>query len=204
MYRVSGRQGSSAANGGRESPEEAPADPLERVLHQVLGAGAHHVVELSDLVDGAVRQRPDAVRVGDDLVPQLAHDNALQPALAAARHALRPGGVLVAAVPEMDRLRRMRATAPPPKVSGRGEDREVTVQLWDWAPDGSSYELEILRLVRENDGWQLGDVVSTRHRVLTVAETGERLRRAGFHDVHRLSPGETGHPLPLWVAVTPS
>lgn len=174
------------------------------MLGEVLGAGQHHVVELSDLVDGAVRQRPDAVRVGDDLFPQLAHDNALQPALAAARHALRPGGVLVAAVPEMDRLRRMRATAPPPKVSGRGEDREVTVQLWDWAPDGSSYELEILRLVREENGWQLGDVVTTRHRVLTAEETGERLRRAGFQGVRRLPPGDTGHPLPVWVAATPS
>lgn len=182
----------------------AGVDAMERILSGLLGDGAHHVVELADLLDGALRQRPDAVRVGDDLFPQLAHDNALQAALAAARHALRPGGVLVAAVPEMDRLRRMRATAPPPKVCGRGEDREVTVQLWDWAPDGSSYELEILRLVREQAHWQLGDVVSTRHRVLTVAETGERLQRAGFHRVHRLPPAETGHPLPVWVAVAPA
>jgi hypothetical protein len=104
----------------------------------------------------------------------------------------------------MERLRRMRATAPPPKVTGRGEDREVTVQLWDWAPDGSSYELEILRLVREEHGWQIGDVVTTRHRVLTAEETSDRLRRAGFHNVRRLTPGETGHPLPVWVAVTPA
>ncbi|MGH3624887.1 MAG: hypothetical protein ACRDQ5_24370, partial [Sciscionella sp.] len=106
-------------------------------------------------------------------------------------------------VPELDRLRRLRATAPPPKVSGRGDDREVTVQLWDWAQDGSSYELQILRLVMDEGEWRIGGVVSTRHRVLTVAETGERLSRAGFHSVRRLAPEGTGHPLPVWVALTP-
>lgn len=184
--------------------QHEPADPLERVVWGVLGNGQHHVVELADLLEGRVRQRPDAVRAVDDLFPRLAHDNALRPALAAARHALRPGGVLVAAVPELERLRRLRATAPPPKVSGRGDDREVTVQLWDWAPDGSSYQLEILRLVRDEGEWQIGGVVSTRHRVLTVAETGEWMSRAGFHSVRRLTPAETGHPMPVWVAIAPS
>ncbi|WP_235921895.1 hypothetical protein [Lentzea tibetensis] len=110
---------------------------------------------------------------------------------------LRPGGVLVAAVPELGRLGALRPAAPPPKVSG---DR-VIVQLWDWAPDGQSYGLEVVQLVRGGSGWEVSGAVETRHRVLSAAQVSAALRDAGFGVVQRLEPAESGHPLPVWVAV---
>jgi hypothetical protein len=124
-------------------------------------------------------------------------------ALASARAALRPGGLLVVAVPELDRLRRLRPTAPPPRVSGRGARRQVTVQLWDWAEDGESYGLEVVQLVRRDDTWEVATAVSTRHRVLTAEQMSAELTEAGFTGVRRLAPHECGHPLPVWVAVAP-
>ncbi|WP_234995584.1 hypothetical protein [Streptoalloteichus hindustanus] len=182
-------------------PVDEPGDALVEVAHCVLGDGPLHAVDLLDLVDGAVEAPVDVVRAGDDLLPRLAHEGALAEALGAARSALRPGGLLVAAVPELGGLRRLRPTAPPPRVIGHGEQRQVTVQLWDWTDDGSCYGLEVVQLVRHQGGWEVARTVSTRHRVLTADEVSSALTEAGFAAVQRLTPGESGHPLPVWVAV---
>ncbi len=181
-----------------------PDDPLSEVAAAVLGAGEHQVVDLLDVVREPAPVGVDVVRAGDDLLPRLAHENALSHALVLARQALRPGGLLVAAVPELDRLSRLRPTAPPPRVSGRGKDRQVTVQLWDWAADGESYALEVVRLVRGETSWEVANTVATRHRVLTAEQISDELAGAGFGAVQRLSPAECGHPLPVWVAVAPA
>ncbi|GLZ33580.1 hypothetical protein Lesp02_57680 [Lentzea sp. NBRC 105346] len=160
----------------------------------MLGPGPHEVVDLLDVVPGS---SVDVVRACDDLLPRLAHEDTLESTLFRAFSALRPGGLLVAAVPELDRLGALRPAAPPPRVSG---DR-VTVQLWDWAPDGQSYGLEVVSLVRGSDGWSVSGAVATRHRVLSAATVSAALQAAGFSAVQRLAPAESGHPLPVWVAV---
>ncbi|MDR6595357.1 hypothetical protein ACFFSW_24325 [Saccharothrix longispora] len=180
-----------------------PEDPLAEVVAAVLGAGRHSVLDLLDVVRHLGGDPVDVVRAGDDLLPRLAHENALDQALLLARQALRPGGLFVASVPELDRLSRMRPTAPPPRVSGRGADRQVTVQLWDWSPDGESYSLEVVRLVRGPGQWEVASSVATRHRVLSPEQISASLLEAGFGAVQRLSPAECGHPLPVWVAVAP-
>ncbi|MBP2337734.1 hypothetical protein [Saccharothrix coeruleofusca] len=180
----------------------APEDPLVAVAVAVLGAGRYEVVDLLDAVRH-VGTRVDVVRAGDDLLPRLAHENALSQALRLARDILRPGGLLVAAVPELDKLRSLRPTAPPPRVTGRGKDRQVTVQLWDWAPDGESYALEVVQLVRGESTWEVANTVLTRHRVLSPEQIADELAAAGFGHVQRLAPVESGHPLPIWIAVAP-
>ncbi|WP_228122335.1 hypothetical protein [Saccharothrix syringae] len=181
-----------------------PEDPLTEVAAAVLGTGPRTVLDLLDVVRHHGGPPVDVVRAGDDLLPRLAHENALSQALLLARQALRPGGLLVAAVPELDRLSRLRPTAPPPKVTGRGADRQVTVQLWDWSPDGESYALDVVRLVPVDGTWQVAGTVSTRHRVLSPEQVTAELAAAGFAAVQRLSPAECGHPLPVWVAVAPA
>ncbi|MBM7814120.1 hypothetical protein [Saccharothrix algeriensis] len=181
-----------------------PEDPLTEVAAAVLGAGEHRVVDLLDVVGAPAPHLVDVVRAGDDLLPRLAHENVLGPALRLAREALRPGGLLIAAVPELDKLSRLRPTAPPPKVSGRGAGRQVTVQLWDWAADGQSCGLEVVQLVRSGTSWEVANAVTTRHRVLTPERIADELAAAGFGAVQRLSPAECGHPLPVWVAVAPA
>lgn len=181
-----------------------PEDPLTEVAAAVLGDGHHVVLDLLDVVRHRGGPPVDVVRAGDDLLPRLAHENALDQALLLARQALRPGGLFVAAVPELDKLGRLRPTAPPPKVSGRGPERQVTVQLWDWAADGESYALEVVRLVRGAETWEVANTVSTRHRVLSPEQISASLTDAGFGAVQRLSPAECGHPLPVWVAVAPA
>jgi hypothetical protein len=173
------------------------------VATAVLGPGDHRFVDLLDVLAQMPPDPVDVVHANDDLLPRLAHENGLDAALSAARLALRPGGLFIAAVPELDKLRRLRPTAPPPRVSGRGDQRQVTVQLWDWADDGQSYGLEVLQLARSGSQWELTRAVSTRHQVITGAQVTAGLTAAGFAAVQRLTPTESGHPLPLWVAVAP-
>jgi len=174
---------------------------MSAIVAAVLGNGPHHVVDLLDLLEHPVEAAVDVVRAGDDLLPRLAHQRVLDQALARAARALRPGGLLLTTVPELDRLRGLRPAGPPPRVAGRGTDRRVTVQLWDWAADGCSYGLDVIQLVPGASGWEVVRSVSTHHRVLSAEQVHAALTRAGFAAVQRLSPAETGHPLPVYVAV---
>ncbi|MFI9012334.1 hypothetical protein ACIGNX_34355 [Actinosynnema sp. NPDC053489] len=187
-----------------QDPVPLPEDPLTEVAAAILGVDHHSALDLVDVVRHQGGPLVDVVRAGDDVLPRLAHENALDQALLLARRALRPGGLFLAAVPELDKLGTLRPTAPPPRVSGRGPDRQVTVQLWDWAADGESYALEVVRLVRGPETWEVANTVSTRHRVLSPEQVAASLTDAGFGAVQRLSPAECGHPLPVWVAVAPA
>ena len=75
------------------------------------------------------------------------------------------------------------------------------MQLWDWAADGCSYGLDVVQLVPGPAGWEVVRSVSTRHQVLTAEQVHRALADAGFAAVQRLAPAETGHPLPVYVAV---
>lgn len=187
-----------------DSGYDEPDDVLVEVARAVLGPGDLRILDLIDVTRQPLGRVVDVVRASDDLVPRLAHENALEQALLLARKSLRPGGILVAAVPELDRLSRLRPVAPPPKVLGRGESRQVTVQLWDWSNDGESYELEVVQLDRVLGAWEVSSSVATRHRVLTPDQMAEQFALAGFGAVQRLLPAESGHPLPVWVAVAPA
>ncbi|MFB9432215.1 hypothetical protein [Streptoalloteichus tenebrarius] len=205
LDRPSALDGGGAGGGAGDDvrPAGETVDALAEVAQCVLGGDPARTVDLVDLLDGPVEAPVDVVRAGDDLLPRLAHEGALGDTLCLARRALRPGGLFVAAVPELDGLRRLRPTAPPPRVLGHGERRQVTVQLWDWSDDGSCYGLEVVQLVRRAGAWEIARTVSTRHRVLTQEEVASALADAGFAAVQRLAPAESGHPLPVWVAVAP-
>lgn len=180
---------------------EQEPDALSAIATAVLGPGPLHTIELIDVLNYPADHQVDVVRAGDDLLPRLAHERALGVALARAATVLRPGGLLLAAVPELDRLRRLRPAGPPPRVSGTGHRRRVTVQLWDWAADGSSYGLDVIQLAPGAGGWEVARAVSTRHQVLSAEQVQSALTAAGFVAVQRLGPVETGHPLPVYVGV---
>jgi hypothetical protein len=179
----------------------AEPDPLDAIVTAVLGDGPHASVELLHVLQSPPVGRVDVIKARDDLLPRLAHQRMLQPALHRAAGTLRPGGLLIAAVPELDRLRELRPAGPPPRITGKGAERRVTVQLWDWADDGRSYGLEVIQLVRGAGGWEVACAVSTHHQVLTADEVHAALTGAGFVGVQRLPPAETGHLLPVYVAV---
>jgi hypothetical protein len=191
----------AAVPGRRDGTDRS--DAIERIVAWSLGEDARSVTELADIAALPHGTRVDAVRSGDDLFPELAYDGTLFGVLRLARVSLRPGGALVAAVPELAELGRLRPKAPAPKVFGRGQDRQMCVHLWEWADDGRSYQLDLLRLRHADGHWSVAETVTTRHWVLDPDEVHDLLRRAGFVRVRRLEPAESGHPLPVWVASAP-
>lgn len=178
-----------------------PTDALDAIADAVLGSGPRRTADLLDVLEGSPPTPVDVVRAGDDVLPRLAHQRVLGRALARAAQAIRPGGLLLAGVPELDRLRSLRPAGPPPRVTGTGPDRRVTVQLWDWSEDGTSYALDVVQLARGAGGWQIARAVSTRHEVLSAEQVRGAMTAAGFVAVQRLAPTETGHPIPVYAAV---
>lgn len=187
--------------------QRLPPDAVDELISAELGSSTPRVGELCELLEhGSSAPRfgdLDAVRASDEVFPDLAHRGKLGIALRIARDRLRPGGLVVAAVPELANLRRLRPASTPPKVVGTGADREVTVQLWDWAPDGHTYTLELVKMRRAGQQWETATVARATHRVLSEREVFDALSQAGFVDVDRLPAGSAKYPLPLWVANAP-
>jgi hypothetical protein len=108
--------------------------------------------------------------------------------------------VLVAGVPELGELSKLKMMAPRPRVVRRDGELQVLMHVWDWATDGKSYGLEVVTMARVGQSWQVRNSVLTRHAVLAASQVGGWLTEAGFQSVQRLEPSRTRHPVPIWVA----
>ncbi|MEV0183307.1 class I SAM-dependent methyltransferase [Streptomyces sp. NPDC050625] len=143
----------------------------------------------------------DVVVCADNSLPHLLTDEDLDAALAGMRRVLRDGGLVVITVRDYDELRRDRPVSTPPQVSGRGDGRVVTFQLWHWYDDGERYDLEHFQLLPTGTGWEVR-VRRTAYRALTRGRLTEALTTAGFTDVTWLEPSATGFYQPVVTAVS--
>ncbi|UXY25897.1 class I SAM-dependent methyltransferase [Streptomyces sp. HUAS TT20] len=141
----------------------------------------------------------DVVVCADNSLPHLLTDEDLDAALAGMRRVLRDGGLVVITVRDYDELRRDRPASTPPQVSGTGDDRVVTFQLWHWHDDGERYDLEHFQLLPARTGWEVR-VRRTAYRALTRARLTQALTTAGFTDVTWLEPPVTGFYQPVVTA----
>lgn len=144
----------------------------------------------------------DAVYCAEDVFTRHAAEGTLGRCVRTALSALRPGGVLLAAVPSFGGRRPV--TSPPRLVNQDGR-RELIASVWDWSADGRSYTLDVLRLRRGSGGqWELVDSTATHHRVLEPEDVRAVLGQAGFTGVRVVPPVESGYRVPLWLGVRPA
>ncbi|MGW1797582.1 class I SAM-dependent methyltransferase [Streptomyces sp. NPDC001984] len=141
----------------------------------------------------------DAVVCADNALPHLLTDADLETALRDMRRVLRDNGMLLVTVRDYDELRRDHPASTPPQVSGTGEGRVVTFQLWHWHDDGERYDLEHFQLRPAGTGWEV-HVRRTAYRALTRGRLTDAATAAGFTDVTWHEPADSAFYQPLLTA----
>ena len=150
----------------------------------------------SNLADAG---RFDAVIAFDNAVPHLDRDDDVVATAAAARRALRPGGVFLASIRDYDQLLVERPRFDPPRVLGHGPEERIVLQLWTWLDD-RRYRLEHMVLSREDSHWDTRVRVGA-YRAILREELTRLFEQAGFRDVRWRLPSEGGFYQPIIRAV---
>lgn len=158
------------------------------------------VADMRTLSD-QISQRFDAVLSCDNALPHLLEDAELAAAAHHLHAMLRPGGLLIATIRDYDAAQPRPGEAVPTdmRVLGEGDSRRIVFQVWTWAADGRSYEVEQFILQPQGEGWSTKSV-RTRYRALKREELSQALITAGFRDVRWHMPETSGFYQPLVTA----
>jgi glycine/sarcosine N-methyltransferase len=171
-----------------------------RVEARRLGTALDISVRDMRVAVAADRSLFDAVIAFDNAFPHLETDADLVAALAAAHHALRPGGRLLASIRDYDDLVQKKPSYDPPRRLGSGHDERVVFQLWDWDKDGRGYCFEHIILVRDGPAaWQTR-TTRGHYRALLRLELSEAAVSVGFSDPHWNESKVSGFYQPIFIA----
>lgn len=139
----------------------------------------------------------DVVLAFDNALPHLLTDEALAQAARELFAVTKPNGIFMASIRDYDALLAERPQITSERVMGSGENRRVTLQVWDWYDD--TYDVTQFILVRETDAWQMRHY-TTHYRALKREMLSSALSGAGFSNVVWLMPETSGFYQPVVVA----
>lgn len=193
-----------AARGHRVFASDISPMSIARAEHEATAAGlkltGFAVADMRTLSE-QIHQRFDVVLSCDNALPHLIEDTELAAAAHHLHAVLNPGGLLIATIRDYDAVEPKPGTSVPTemRVLGEGESRRITFQVWTWAADGRSYEVELFILQPQGEGWSTTSV-RTRYRALKREDLSRALTSAGFREVHWHMPQESGFYQPLVTA----
>ncbi|MFJ7213645.1 class I SAM-dependent DNA methyltransferase [Amycolatopsis sp. NPDC098790] len=192
-----------ATTGYRVTGSDLSGRAIERAGREAATRGLDVHLVTSDVrrIDEQFERTFDAVISGANSLTHLLTDQDLRRALRAVRRCLRPAGVFVATIRDYDEVLRDEAPGLLPELFGKGDDRSVITQAWEWAEDRRTLTtIHILTIKRRGrPGWDT-TVRTTDYRVLRRAEFDAALSATGFGDIRWRFPEETGHYQPMVVA----
>lgn len=141
----------------------------------------------------------DVVIACDNSLPHLVEDADLKSAAASMRARLVDGGLLIASTRDYDEALGARPSSTEPAVFDGPEGRRVVMQVWDWAPDGRTYTVNLFILREAEGAWSMVQHATT-YRALKRRELGGLLADAGFTQIRWHTPAETGYFQPIVTA----
>lgn len=141
----------------------------------------------------------DVVIAMDNAVPHFMNDTDLLTALTTMRNHIKDNGLLMMSIRDYDAMRENPPRTTSPSVTEDDEGRRIVFQVWDWADDLSSYNLN-LYVVHHH-----GDVITTQsfpstYRALRRETLTNALEQIGLQDVQWFMPEETGNYIPIVTA----
>jgi len=177
---------------------------VERAQQEAARLGLDMTFGVADMrtLDQQVDGRYDAIIACDNALPHLMTDADLLAAAQAMRRKTRPGGLLLATIRDYDILLEERPRVTPPAVYDRDAGRSIVFQVWDWAEDGSQYDLTMY-VISETDGDRDLRAYPARYRALRRADLTRIISEAGWQDVLWLEPEESGYYQPVVIAYCP-
>ncbi len=177
---------------------------LTRLGVEMKNFGVSFTTQLADFrtLSKQVSGEYDLVLAGDNSVSHLLKDDDLNLAMKNIFEKVKPGGAFIATTRDYDALIKDRPVTTQPVFTEEGGVRKVSFQVWKWAQDMKTYDLEVLFFDEKGDRWT-GKSVKGMYRALTRAELERSLGDAGFEDVDWYMPAESGFYQPLVLAFRP-
>lgn len=175
---------------------------VERAAHEAaamyvpLTTGVADMRTLATQVSG----RFDVVLSCDNSVPHLLEDADLLDAARNMRAKLRPKGLLLISIRDYDHLTLSKPGATLPQVFDNELGHRIVFQVWRWAEDGRSYDLNLFVLREGQPGEWVTLCYTTTYRVLLRAELSTILEQAGLVDIRWHMPQDTGYYQPIVTA----
>jgi SAM-dependent methyltransferase len=141
----------------------------------------------------------DLVICCDNSLSHMVSDEDLNSALKGIHSKVRAGGGFLASTRDYDALLEIRPQATMPAVSEKGDERRVSFQIWKWAEDLKTYDLELFMFYEKRGKW---DVKSRKgmYRALKREELDSSLGLAGFKGGRWHFPDSTGYYQPIVTA----
>lgn len=177
---------------------------VARAVQEATVAGVALSADVADMreLEQHVPGTFDVVLACDNALPHLLTDDDLHHAASNITSKLRPGGLFLASIRDYDHLGQTRPSSEMPRVADGPAGRRITLQLWDWEPDGRTYQVHQF-LLRQTDGRWLTDHFETQYRALLRADLDAALRSAGLEGILWHAPEESGYYQPIVTARAP-
>ncbi|HKG25667.1 MAG TPA: class I SAM-dependent methyltransferase [Thermomicrobiales bacterium] len=193
-----------ALRGHRVHATDLSPNSVERARHEAARRGASLTFGVADLrtLPDHVDDTFDVVLAFDNALPHLLSEEDVQRAVAAMAGRLRRGGLLLASIRDYDRILAERPAGEVPRLLDNAAGRRIVFQLWDWAPDGLTYDLRLFLLRHQDEQWETQEHV-TRYRALRRDELTAALDKAGLTEIRWLMPEESGYYQPIVTARKP-
>ena len=99
-------------------------------------------------------QEYEIVLAFDNAIAHFHSEEELARALQTMRLQLKAGGLLALSLRDYDALAKERSQHSGLTVADDAEGRRIIFQTWDWAEDGSTYQMEVFFMRQSETGWQ--------------------------------------------------
>lgn len=111
---------------------------------------------------------------------------------------LEPHGLFIASIRDYDNLILQRPTVQGPVFYGKGGERRIVHQVWDWI-DEEKYTVHLYITTQSGENW-IAHHFTAEYRCLLRSELESALISAGFERVQWLMPEESGFYQPIVLA----
>ena len=85
------------------------------------------------------------------------------------------------------------------RIFDRPEGKRIYFQAWEWMSDGRTYTVYLFLVRESKEHWETQHY-ETRYRAILRTEAARVLREAGFQDIIRHAPEESGYYQPVVTA----
>lgn len=187
-----------ARHGHTVTGSDLSAGAIERARREAARLGLAATFRVADILrlDRAHEDRFEVVCALDNALPHLPGDVDLAAALRQMAARAVPGGMLMISIRDYDRLKLERPRSTGLQVFDGPEERRIVFQVWDWAPEGDRYDLQIF-MIRQRAGRTETLVFPGAYRALTRAALTQAMTAAGLAEIRWLMPEESDFYQPL-------